>query len=354
MQGLSLWSLPFTRIAGITVRIHLFFLLYIAAEVIRNGQQYGGAVALEAFLMMVMLFAIVLLHELGHCFAARSVGGSADDILLWPLGGLAFVHHPPNPRAAAITTACGPAVNLGLFLLAGVVLLLMGYWAPLNPLWSSFAGRLDPVGGLEPVGVQVLPWYVMWTARFFFLNWMLFWFNVLCVGFPLDGGRLLQAALWARMGYVAATRIACYCGIGVSVLLVLGCYWLGKENFESVILMMTLSFWIFFTCYTELQQLEMGGVDEDPFGYDFSQGYTSLERSARARERRPSLLHRWRAGRAERRRKREEEQRQAEEERMDALLVKVKECGGLGALTAEEQRFMRRVGEKLRQKRRND
>lgn len=350
MQGLSLWSLPFTRIAGITVRVHLFFLLYIVMEVARSGQ-FGAAFALESFLLMVMLFAIVLLHELGHCFAARAVGGSAEDILLWPLGGLAMVHHPHNPRASFITTACGPAVNLGLFVLAFAALLLMGYWAPVNPLWSSFFGKLSVLGGGE-ASVQALPWYVVWTARFFFLNWVLFWFNVLVVGFPLDGGRMLQAALWPRLGHYLATKIACYCGMAAAMLLIVVCYFLGKDHFESVLLTMALSFFIFFACYVELLQNEQGGVEEDPFGYDFSQGYTSLERSARAKERRPSFLQRWKAARAERRRQREEEERVAEDQRMDELLVKVKE-GGMSALTPEEQRFMKRVGEKLRQKRRN-
>jgi len=78
MQGLTLWSLPFTRIAGITVRIHLLFLIYVIAEV-GKASQFGSTLALQFFLYMMMLFGIVLMHELGHCFAARSVGGSAEE-----------------------------------------------------------------------------------------------------------------------------------------------------------------------------------------------------------------------------------------------------------------------------------
>jgi Zn-dependent protease len=351
MQGLTAWSLPFTRIAGITVRIHLLFLLYVLAEVGRTSQ-FGTAVVLEVLLMFLMLFGIVLLHELGHCFAARSVGGSAEEILLWPLGGLAYVRHPHNPWASFITTAGGPAVNLVLYLFAGAIILLFGLWPPLSPLWSSFFGDVNVIGGgTAPLKVQ--PWYVVWLIRFFWLNWLLFWFNVLCVGFPLDGGKLLQAALWPRLGYYHATKIACYCGFAVAIILALVGYWMGKDHYESVMLTLGLSFFIIISCYLELQQLEMGGMEDDVFGYDFSQGYTSLERSARAKERRPSFLKRWLAARAERRRQREEEERIAEDQRMDTLLAKMAEGGGIQALSSEEQRFMKRVSARLRQKRRN-
>ena len=120
-----------------------------------------------------MLFMIVLLHELGHCFAARSVGGSADEILLWPLGGLAYVHHPHNAWASFITTAGGPAVNLVFFLISGAMILLMGFWPPLNPFAGGLGTELHQLGG-QAILSSRLPWYIDWTAKFFYLNWFLF------------------------------------------------------------------------------------------------------------------------------------------------------------------------------------
>ena len=69
--------------------------------------------------MCGLLFLSILLHEFGHCFAARSVDGDATEMLLWPLGGLAYCDVPHTPRANLITALGGPAVNLALCVLAG-------------------------------------------------------------------------------------------------------------------------------------------------------------------------------------------------------------------------------------------
>lgn len=349
MQGPMSWSIPFTRIAGILVRIHILFIIFMVAQ-IGNNAKLGGSFALEMFILQIMLFAIVLMHELGHCFAARSVGGSAEEILLWPLGGLAMVSHPHNPWASFVTTAGGPAVNLVLYLVTGIVILLMGYWPPFNPLWNPW-GPVSQLGG-GATDVFQLPWYTVWLLRFFYLNWFLFWFNVLCIGFPLDGGRLMQAALWPRFGYYTATKIACYCGFGVSVLLSLYAFiFLGKDHYEAVITTFMLAIFVFVSCQVELQRIEAGVMEDETFGYDFSQGYTSLERSSKAKDRKPSFFQRWMADRAEKKKQREEDERLADEQRIDELLVKMHDGGGIQALTSEEQRFMKRVSAKLRQRR---
>ncbi|HMP17786.1 MAG TPA: site-2 protease family protein, partial [Gemmatales bacterium] len=203
MQGFTWWSVPFTRIAGITVRVHLVFIIFIVAMVLDTGKNYGSHRALEVFIYLMMLFGIVLMHELVHCFAARQVGGYAEDILLWPLGGLAYVQHPHNPWASFITTAGGPAVNLVFCLFTSIVIILMGYWPPLNPLWNSFSS-LNTTSG-NAIFMDSLPWFTVWLVRFFYLNWFLFLFNVCFLGFPLDGGKLLQAYLWHRTSYYQAT-----------------------------------------------------------------------------------------------------------------------------------------------------
>jgi len=82
MQGFMSWSIPFTRIAGIMVRIHLMFVIFLVAMVLDAGKNYGAHHAMEMFIYMIMLFSIVLMHEFGHCFAGRAVGGHAEEILL--------------------------------------------------------------------------------------------------------------------------------------------------------------------------------------------------------------------------------------------------------------------------------
>lgn len=60
------------------------------------------------------LFGIVLLHEFGHALACRQVGGKAERVVLWPLGGIALVQPPPRPGALLWSIAAGPLVNLVL------------------------------------------------------------------------------------------------------------------------------------------------------------------------------------------------------------------------------------------------
>src|SRR4029077_19800622 len=60
------------------------------------------------------LFGIVLLHEFGHALACRQTGGIANQIVLWPLGGIALVEPPRRPGAVLWSIAAGPLVNVAL------------------------------------------------------------------------------------------------------------------------------------------------------------------------------------------------------------------------------------------------
>src|SRR5215210_8042406 len=91
-MGGSLWAILFGsvrlfRVFGITVRLHAWFIIFAAFTILLEplrSYDYGWALRTAAT-SMVILFGIVLLHEFGHCFAARFMGGSADDILLTPI-----------------------------------------------------------------------------------------------------------------------------------------------------------------------------------------------------------------------------------------------------------------------------
>src|SRR4051812_5136754 len=80
------WSLPLYRAWGIQVRLHLLFLFMIGWQLIAALIHGGGELQWTA-MWIGTLFGLVLLHEYGHCIACRWVGGTADQILLWPLGG---------------------------------------------------------------------------------------------------------------------------------------------------------------------------------------------------------------------------------------------------------------------------
>ena len=113
-------------------------------------------------------------------------------------------------------------------------------------------------------------------------------------------------------------------------------------------LALCLAAFIYFSCRNQWIILETGG-EEGLFGYDFSQGYTSLERDqpAPAAPPKPGWLERWRQKRAARKLQREMERREAEERRMDELLEKIS-SQGMTALTDEERRFMKRVSDRYR------
>jgi Zn-dependent protease len=341
------WSFPVGRVSGITVRVHLLFLFFTVGMVARGlSKNY----AVEALAIQGILFLSVLLHEFGHCLAARQVDGDATEILLWPLGGLASVDIPNTPRAHLVTVLGGPVVNLLLCFAAAGSLLAAGLVPPMSPFFDAVhpAGLYNWLAG-EETGLLTAWWQVL-MARLFWINWMLFWFNVLLVGFPLDGGRILQCVVWRYRGYHQGTITAIFSGWIIALLLSLYVFiTIEKSNGADSLMLFFLALFVYASCKQQFILLETGGLGEDNlFGYDFSQGYTSLERrEAPARRRRPNFFQRWLQRRAQRKRQQEEELRQAEAARMDELLAKVA-SSGMQSLTDEERRFLTRVSARFR------
>jgi stage IV sporulation protein FB len=360
------WSLPIGRLFGISVRIHWLFpfvalglILHVALS---KGPdrlpQYPPGSWIDASLFMAILFVSVLLHEFGHCFAARSVGGEANEVLLWPLGGLAKVDVPHRPSANFLTSAAGPAVNIVIALVCLLAMLCMTekVWPPLNPLpggAGSFPFRFDASGLITlhtwAGEAKDYHWNTpnVWLARIFWVNYFSALLNIVLVGFPLDGGCMLQAILWPWWGYRHATLAAVFAGF--AVVFIVGLY----AIIHNSVMSLCLALFIYTACHRQWVLLETGG-EEGIFGYDFSQGYTSLERDqVQAAPTRPkqSWWRRWLQRRAQRRLQRELEQREAEEKRMDELLQKLHK-EGRQALTDEEQRFMKRVSDRYRNNRR--
>ena len=159
----------------------------------------------------------------------------------------------------------------------------------------------------------------------------------------MDSGRMLQSALWPWLGYRQATLFAVFAGFAMVFLV--GLYGI----IQTSVMSMCLALFIGTACHRQWVILETGGED-GVFGYDFSQGYTSLERDqiqAAPPVRRVSWWRRWLQRRAARKMQREVEEREAEERRLDELLDKLHRQGR-GALTDEEQRFMKRVSDRYR------
>ncbi|HEV3259444.1 MAG TPA: site-2 protease family protein, partial [Gemmataceae bacterium] len=320
------WSLPLGRLFGITVRVNILFPIVAIGLILRYGCDKDAPhdAWVDATMVVALLFASVLLHEFGHCFGARLVDGDATQVVLWPLGGLAAIEVPHTWRANFIATAAGPAVNLLICVATCLALLFLAHVPPpFNPFWDWMRVEVAAPGpiklfhwdGSEEV-VRNLGFIIL--ARLFWVNWILFLFNMVLVGFPMDAGRLLQCVLWPRYGFRRSMLAAIFLGFVTAI--ILGVIAIVMKKTE--ILVLCLALFIYFTCRQQYLILEHGSEDS-LFGYDFSQGYTSLEREQPPRRRRPNFLQRWLARRAAHKMQLEMEEREAEERRMDELLEKV-------------------------------
>src|SRR3989449_2672658 len=188
-------SIGLFRFAGIQVFLHWSWFFVALIEINNRSKQYSSLV--WNVLEYVTLFAIVLMHEFGHALACRQVGGSADQIVLWPLGGVAYVSPPARPGATLWSIAAGPLVNL---VLAPVLALL----TILSRQWSA-----DIHGFLRAVCLT---------------NFVLLFFNLLPV-YPLDGGQILRSLLWFWIGRARSLMVTALVGfVGVAGLVALAAW----------------------------------------------------------------------------------------------------------------------------------
>ncbi len=156
-----------------------------------------GSRFLAAAIAVVLFFASILAHELGHAIAALSHGVAVRGITLWVLGGVAKLdRQAPTARAEFQIALAGPAVSLGLGVFFGALAVIVAVVASL------------------PLVVAVLAWLGG-------TNLLLAVFNLLPAA-PLDGGRILTSILWKRRGDAEEARlIAGRCGLGLGVALII-------------------------------------------------------------------------------------------------------------------------------------
>ncbi|MCZ2341071.1 MAG: site-2 protease family protein [Bacteroidales bacterium] len=377
------WSIPLFRAFGIPVKLHLLFPIIALGFFLRQvAWEKGNIVWWPDVLMVtvVLLFAVILLHEFGHGFAARWVGGEPTEILMWPLGGLAYADVPQNWRAHTLFAAGGPLANVAICLACASGLLIGGFTPNLNPLSNPYVSQMsgpdgrtytsdygmsvyqkDTTVAVDPPAKWLLlqsearwqelnelvvkdllydravaPSWAVWLNRTFWLSGILLLLNLL-PAYPLDGGQIMQGLIWARSDYRQGAMVAAYAGYVVGVLFFIASITANES------LLMGLGLFVLYSSWMKLNNPE---AEDALFGYDFSAGYTSLERDddepVAPRPRRENVFKRWLRARAIRRIQREIEQRRLEDERMDQLLDKIAQHGK-ASLTDEERHFMERV-----------
>jgi Zn-dependent protease len=330
-SGFFSWSLPlFTvprwvpGVRGIHVRLHITYILLVLGQLASLGAR-DAFPFLHVASMLVTLFVMVLLHEFGHCVACRAVGGSADEVLMWPLGGLAYCAPPQRWRAALVTTIGGPAVNLALLpLLGGLLIATFAPWGLLiyNPL---------KVGGVVTSAYFYSAWHVwLWSA--YSMNVMLLFFNLLVPMYPMDGAKIVQELLWGRIGHRRSMQIATTVGLVTAVML-------------AIVGLVFWNWWLIsialfggWTCYSQRQQLAVMEPEESWF--DTEKGYRAFESEERAR---PSRAER----RAEKTAVKERERAQEAEAVVDKILDKIR-AQGIASLTAREKALLKDATERTR------
>ena len=212
-------SIHLFRLFGIDVFLHWSWFLVAAYEIQTRKGAYSSVT--WNVLEYLALFLIVTIHEFGHSLACRQVGGRADRIVLWPLGGVAYVDPPPRPGATLWSIAAGPLVNVAFIPILFVTLMA-----------ARFLGWPDARPDL----------YHLLETVLYDIDLGLLIFNILPI-YPLDGGQILRSLLWFVIGRARSLMVATVLGlVGVAGFIALALWqqsvWLG-----AIALFMLMNCW---------------------------------------------------------------------------------------------------------------
>jgi Zn-dependent protease len=352
------WSpISLGRWFGTAVRVHVLLIVFLAARLLAavvGPVPPGGRLAnlSQTACWLGLLLVALALHELGHAAAAAWLDGEPETVQLWPLGNLVGPSFSLKSGESYLVALAGLLVSGALFLATAAGLSLL---AGAHVVWWPF-GNGKPDFGAPWVGKELAaPFSGAWVLGWFaYWNWVLLLVNLI-PALPFDGGRALRSYLGSTSAVASRDNsVAFWLARGFAIIVAFGgllrllMSW-GSEGWTLI----AIAFVIEYMVRIEARMLEEGGFfDDGIFGYDFSEGYTSLEGAAAVRPRRESALKRWRRRRSELRRQRRMAREAAEERRMDEILEKLYR-EGRAALTDEENRFLVRVSARYRNRTKN-
>jgi Zn-dependent protease len=322
------WAFRLFEVAGITVRLHITFIIYVVATLL--GTMRGDSASFsQAAVGLICLFGLVLLHEFGHCIACRWVQGEADEIVLWPLGGLAMCRPPNTWKASLVTTLGGPGVNLLLLpVLGGALYAATGTWDtvlfyPAQPGKGAFlSANIAGVGG-------------KWLFWLHATNFYLLAFNMLLPMYPMDAGRVMQELLWWRVGRDRSIHIAASLGLLFAV--VVGTVSLVRNETQ----LFCICLFAGFSCWQAKQSLrfmaETGGVGlgggGGGGGPEFPTAYAPVG-AARDEAKYKAAV-------------KEQQRQQSEEVEVDRILAKIS-AQGMDSLSRSERKILERQTQRRR------
>lgn len=339
MRDASSWTLSLGRWFGVPVRLHASCLavamtiLYVASRAMPDQGILG-----YGLLAVAIWLASLLIHQVGHLVAAARLGGICERVVISPVGDLVSISVPHEARREIMAAAAGPLSNAIVLIIITPALFFSG--ADVRDLLFSPLGPKNLlVGGFGLVALKMTFWW----------NWLLILANLL-PALPMDAARGVCAGLRPTMGerdaLVMVARfgtLACVIGLGIWGLLdpktgALMPPWFPLSLF---------SLYLIFMARHELFRLDDDSRDGDLLGYDFSQGYTSLERPGDGVRSAPGPLRRWLQQRREQKQRRIRQIEEEEERRVDEVLARVKDVG-LDALSPEERALLQRVSARYR------
>jgi Zn-dependent protease len=206
------------RFQGIDVFIHWSWFLVAVFEIQGRGRSYSSMT--WNVLEYLALFAIVTVHEFGHALACRQVGGRANRIVLWPLGGVAYVDPPPRPGATLWSIAAGPLVNVALLPVFGGL------------YYGAYSAALE----------TTMPDVYRLVQAIFVINAGLLIFNILPI-YPLDGGQILRSLLWFVMGRARSLMAAAVIGLVGAFGLIALAVWMESIWYGAIAVFVLLNCW---------------------------------------------------------------------------------------------------------------
>lgn len=229
---MSRFNVPLGRWFGIPIWLHWSWVLLFLMVLVTNR---------SFALVYAGLFALVLLHELGHSLAARYYGIPTDNITLWPFGGIASIQVPSVPKQEFFVAVAGPAVNLLLIPILNVLRI------DLPESYSNFCTQLG------------------------YYNIALLVFNLI-PAFPMDGGRVFRSLLSMMLrNHLKATLIA----VRVGQVICVGFGILGVMT--GGFMLVVIAFFIFLAAEGELAQAKRYATVREITGIEVHNDWEALK-----------------------------------------------------------------------------
>lgn len=291
----------------------LFMGVYFAQAATADGWYGVGIMAVTQLILIVS----ILVHEYGHCFMARHHHGSADKILLWPLGGLSFVDYDRRPKQQIHVSGIGPISSLGLSALFFGLLAATG----VQMRWDYIL----PFEHWLPREFSLVQIFLLHAAR---LNMILALFNLLVPAYPLDGGQVLFGILSLKYGPMKAAKTMAAISIPIGAAIAF-------FALSSGMIMLAL---IGLSVILEGNQLRKMVASGDLGGHPGYGGGSEFDYMP-DRPQKKGWFARWKEGRARSAAMKDAAREESDRARVDEVLAKVSR-EGIGSLTSAEKQVL--------------